>query len=100
MSCRDICLMKLDLRHRHLPELIKHLRLGQLHGEVHSKVQDVACKPHPADDHSKNVAMIAEQGGFVIGALSFYLLPVCGGLGQEGGMRLGASCGFVGCSRE
>ena len=29
MSCRDICLIKLDLRHRHLPELMKHLNLGQ-----------------------------------------------------------------------
>ena len=29
MSCRDICLMNLDLRHRHLPEINKYVRQPQ-----------------------------------------------------------------------
>ena len=29
MSCRDICLINLDLRHRHLPEINKYVRQPQ-----------------------------------------------------------------------
>ena len=41
MSCRDICLINLDLRHRHLPEVNKYVRQPQ------------ACQLQPAGhDHT------------------------------------------------